>query len=240
VKSTRVSWSDFRRQWKKDRRFYGWGRDDREREKRFRAFLKELGESTRSAIFCCAPDELDLFQESVHSPRKRRLTFSHFSERVALQKTAPYGRRQVSLSIYNSLAFVTLFVQVKKTISEDPRYDAVGSSSLREELFNTFLNAKPNQTVSDQHEKQVADTSPAERGDEPQKREDRKVQAVKEREEKIKVERERVQATIEMSRIGLNREEGELQFRCAAATFSRFCGSCASAQGVFSYLAGPF
>jgi hypothetical protein len=39
------SWTDFRRQWKKDRRFYGWGRDDREREKRFREFLKELGES---------------------------------------------------------------------------------------------------------------------------------------------------------------------------------------------------
>jgi hypothetical protein len=45
VKSTRTSWSEFRRTWKKDRRFYGWGRDDREREKQFREFLKELGES---------------------------------------------------------------------------------------------------------------------------------------------------------------------------------------------------
>jgi len=45
VKSTRTSWTDFRRAWKKDRRFYGWGRDDREREKRFREFLKDLGES---------------------------------------------------------------------------------------------------------------------------------------------------------------------------------------------------
>jgi len=44
VKSTRASWTDFRRTWKKDRRFYGWGRDDREREKRFRDYLKELGE----------------------------------------------------------------------------------------------------------------------------------------------------------------------------------------------------
>ena len=46
VTSTRTSWTDFRRKWKKDRRFYGWGRDDREREKRFREFLKTLGEST--------------------------------------------------------------------------------------------------------------------------------------------------------------------------------------------------
>jgi hypothetical protein len=45
VKSTRSSWTDFRRTWKKDRRFYGWGRDDREREKRFREFVKDLGES---------------------------------------------------------------------------------------------------------------------------------------------------------------------------------------------------
>ena len=50
VKSTRINWTDFRRQFKKDRRFYGWGRDDREREKRFREFLKDLGESACSVI----------------------------------------------------------------------------------------------------------------------------------------------------------------------------------------------
>ena len=44
VTSTRTSWTEWRRAWKKDRRFYGWGRDDREREKRFREWLKELGE----------------------------------------------------------------------------------------------------------------------------------------------------------------------------------------------------
>lgn len=45
VRSTRSGWTDFRRTWKKDRRFYGWGRDDREREKRFREFIKDLSES---------------------------------------------------------------------------------------------------------------------------------------------------------------------------------------------------
>lgn len=44
VTSTRTSWTNFRKTWKMDRRFYGWGRDDREREKRFRSYLKELGE----------------------------------------------------------------------------------------------------------------------------------------------------------------------------------------------------
>lgn len=45
VTSTRASWSDFRRAWKKNRQFYSWGRDDYDREKRFKAFLRELGES---------------------------------------------------------------------------------------------------------------------------------------------------------------------------------------------------
>jgi GrpB-like predicted nucleotidyltransferase (UPF0157 family) len=45
VKSTRASWTDFRRTWKKDRRFYAWGRDDKERERAFRDYLKALGES---------------------------------------------------------------------------------------------------------------------------------------------------------------------------------------------------
>jgi hypothetical protein len=115
--------------------------------------------------------------------------------------------------------------QVKKPLSDDPRYDAVGSSSLREELFNTFLNAQSNKAEQDQGEKQDTEVPSTELGDdETQKPKDRKAQAVKEREEKIRIERERVQATIEKSRIGLNREEGELQFRCAAVTYSRFWG----------------
>lgn len=45
VTSTRTRWEDFKRTWKKDRRFFGWGRDDREREKAFKTHLKDLGES---------------------------------------------------------------------------------------------------------------------------------------------------------------------------------------------------
>lgn len=51
VKSTRTSWGEFRRNWKKDRRFYGWGRDDKEREKRFREYIKDLGESELFVTF---------------------------------------------------------------------------------------------------------------------------------------------------------------------------------------------
>jgi len=44
VKSTRTIWDDFRRSWKKDRRFFDFGKDDRQREKVFREHLRELGE----------------------------------------------------------------------------------------------------------------------------------------------------------------------------------------------------
>ncbi|KAH9965878.1 Hsp90 protein-domain-containing protein [Russula dissimulans] len=178
VKSTRMSWNDFRRQWKKDRRFYGWGRDDREREKRFREFLRELGERKRELAQKAEADFFALLRES------------GIAQDGAVWKEASH-------------------FFVKKTMSDDPRYDAVGSSSLREELFNTFLNARSNRTAPDQSEKQVA----PERGGETQNRKDRAAQAVKEREEKVKTERERMQVTIDKSRIGLNREEGELHFR---------------------------
>lgn len=42
--STRTTWDEFRRKWKKDRKFFGFG-SDRDREKVFRAWIKDLGES---------------------------------------------------------------------------------------------------------------------------------------------------------------------------------------------------
>jgi hypothetical protein len=45
VTSTRMNFTEFKRAHKKDRKFYCFGRDDREREKVFKEWLKELGES---------------------------------------------------------------------------------------------------------------------------------------------------------------------------------------------------
>lgn len=50
VTSTRTRWDDWRKKWKKDRRFYAFGRDDREREKVFKQHLKELGERKSSIL----------------------------------------------------------------------------------------------------------------------------------------------------------------------------------------------
>lgn len=48
VTSTRYRWDDFRQTFKKDNRFREFGRDDREREKAFKNWLKELGELKRA------------------------------------------------------------------------------------------------------------------------------------------------------------------------------------------------
>lgn len=45
VTSTRAHWDDFKLKFKKDNRFRSFGRDDREREKAFKSWLRELGES---------------------------------------------------------------------------------------------------------------------------------------------------------------------------------------------------
>ena len=48
VTSTRTRWDDFRKKWKRERRFYSFGRDDKDREKAFKTHLKELGERQSS------------------------------------------------------------------------------------------------------------------------------------------------------------------------------------------------
>lgn len=110
--------------------------------------------------------------------------------------------------------------QVKREIVDDPRYDAVGSSSLREELFNTYLKAHgETQPVASSDAKandHVDSTHIEESAEHERKRRERKERAVKEREQRVRVERSKVEADIDRSRTGLNREGGELEFRCAA------------------------
>ncbi|KAI0796793.1 hypothetical protein C8Q75DRAFT_710216 [Abortiporus biennis] len=180
VKSTRTSWTEWRRTWKKDRRFYGWGKDDREREKRFRDFLKELGEQKRAAAEKAEADFFSLLKES------------------GIAKPG------------------AVWKEVKKNIVSDPRYDAVGSSSLREELFNTYLKAhdsnRQDTTAIETSTKTNSSSEPS-HADKERERKERKERAVKDREEKVKAERNKVEAAIDRSRKGLNREEGELEFR---------------------------
>ena len=107
----------------------------------------------------------------------------------------------------------------KRKISSDPRYEAVGSSSLREELFNTFLKAnagdsstlKPTASSSRSPEKETEDDpEEAER-----RKKEKRERALREREQRVKADLSKAEAQIERSRVGLNKEEDERDFRCA-------------------------
>ncbi|KAF7793686.1 hypothetical protein EIP86_004801 [Pleurotus ostreatoroseus] len=182
VKSTRTSWTEWRRQWRKDRRFYGWGKDDREREKRFREYLKELGEKKRAAA---QKAEADFF---------------------ALIKESGIGKPGA------------VWKEVKRKIQDDPRYDAVGSSHLREELFGTYLKAQGSVITSSSTPPPAAPDTVAQNDVEDEagrerKRKERAERAIKEREDKMRAERSKVDAEIDRSRQVVSKEEGELDFR---------------------------
>lgn len=108
-----------------------------------------------------------------------------------------------------------LFLQVKnrKIIYKDARYDAVGSSSLREELFSTFVKGNVSQSTGEQSKSLSIDAKDSKDG--AGDRQERRNKAVKEREDKINAERRRLDADIERSKMGVDREEGERTFMCA-------------------------
>jgi transcription elongation regulator 1 len=101
--------------------------------------------------------------------------------------------------------------QVKVKIQKDPRYDAVGSSSLREELYDTYMKAKEDTSDAYSKKTEIVNGSPSEK----LSREERRELAVRQREAQVQAEKRKVEADIDRSKIGLNREEDEASFRCA-------------------------
>lgn len=115
-----------------------------------------------------------------------------------------------------------LYPQVKRPLVKDPRYDAVGSSTLREELFNTFLKAlasgsiatvgsalpssHPNQSSADHHQ-HSADQKNS--GNHQVDRKARAEKALRERETQAREERHRVDKDIGRSKAALDSAEAE-------------------------------
>lgn len=96
----------------------------------------------------------------------------------------------------------------------------MGSSSLREELYNTFLKGSHSerstqltQTPIDENDGIENEELDEER--KQQKRKEKKERAVKEREDKVKAELGWLELDIGRSRRGIHQEEGERDFKCA-------------------------
>ena len=109
---------------------------------------------------------------------------------------------------------------VKRGLEKDPRYDAVGSSTLREELFNSYVS----RSIDVCHPKSSSPRSMEETDTERKRKDkDRKERAVREREEQVRRERSRIESEMARSRTALSREEGELEFMCANSKFLIIC-----------------
>ncbi|WVQ67803.1 uncharacterized protein L199_006008 [Kwoniella botswanensis] len=171
VTSTRTRWDDFRKKWKKDRKFYAFGRDDRDREKVFKTHLRELGERKRADAQRAEKDFYELLKESDHP-----ITSS------------------------------SVWSDVKKHIYRDPRYDAVGSSSLREELFNNHIKNLASSSSTNGSEKKLS------KAEEAAKRRAKAEASLRERENKIKAEKEKIEFENHKSRVGAGKQDAERLF----------------------------
>jgi hypothetical protein len=109
------------------------------------------------------------------------------------------------------------WTDVKRAFQKDPRYDAVGSSSLREELFETFAKSREKSrlqeeqsTINPQAELIEEDKAGQEDAEEKKRRREK---AVRERMEKVRQEKAELEQRNARSRAGLNLGEAELAFR---------------------------
>lgn len=164
VTSTRTRWDDFRRKFRKEKRFYSFGRDDRDREKLFKTHLRELGERKRADAQRAEADFMDLLKES------------------------------------DDIKPGAAWSQAKKGINHDPRYDAVGSSSLREELFNKYLTTledAPPESMETAAERKIRE------------RKEKQKASLREREQAVRDQQAKVSDDVVKSRKDAGREEGE-------------------------------
>ncbi|PWN27765.1 hypothetical protein BDZ90DRAFT_232159 [Jaminaea rosea] len=144
VTSTRTRFDDFRRDHKKDRRFYSFGRDDREREKVFKAWLVTLGEEKRAAAQKAEKEFEGLLEEVLGQEE---------------QRSAWAGKDEAELKD-------KVWRDVKKIGGMEKRgeYEAVGSSSRRADLFAKWAKQPPTAAKPSNGTSQAASESQSQAG----------------------------------------------------------------------------
>jgi|ERR1700733_830043 len=123
------------------------------------------------------------------------------------------GRGYISLLRYCKAASLRhRCAQVKRSLAKDPRYDPVGSSTLREELFNTFLKALASGSLSSISATAVSEeASPNVPLEAKSDRGARTEKALRGRQEQAGLDRERIQKDIARSKAVLTTTESETE-----------------------------
>ncbi|GAA5855256.1 hypothetical protein JCM8547_009005 [Rhodosporidiobolus lusitaniae] len=178
VTSTRTHFSDFKRSHQKDPRYREFGKTEGDKEKEFKKFLRELGETKKRA-----------------AEKAER----EFGEMLREDKGVMPGDK---------------WAEVKKRHVSDPRYAAVVSSSLRESLFNKHTSALA--AGGGRASSASSSSAPAAPAGKPQPtKEDKAARAaasLREREEKVRLEKIRQGREAERARGNLGKEEAEREF----------------------------
>ncbi|CDW98752.1 hypothetical protein, partial [Sporisorium scitamineum] len=120
VRSTRTKYADFKSTFSRDPRFTSYGRSDSDREKLFKQHLVELGEEKRAAAQRAEADFLQLLSD--------RLPGNYRGKVVAAS-----GSKEGLMEVW---------MEAKRGLVEDRRYDAVGSSTRRSELFGVWARGE--------------------------------------------------------------------------------------------------
>ena len=105
----------------------------------------------------------------------------------------------------DSLTPSSAWTDVKKGIYKDARYDAVGSSSLREEIFKTYIGKLASSSSHTETPVEAAERKSKER-------KAKQEASLKERQDRVKSEQEKVKEEVDKSKVGAGREEGERVF----------------------------
>ena len=97
--------------------------------------------------------------------------------------------------------------QVKQSMTSDPRYDAVGSSSLRAELFQRHIKNLGTQAESSNSEtpEQAAARKAKERKEKAQA-------SLRDRQQQVQGEKMRLERDLQKSKYGAGKEDGEREF----------------------------
>lgn len=105
-----------------------------------------------------------------------------------------------------NLTSSSVWAEVKKPLTSDARYDAVGSSSLRQELFEGFVRKLASSSANvEETPEQVAERKLAER-------KAKQEASLRERQAKVNIDKERLEKEVGRSKAGAGREEGERLF----------------------------
>ena len=201
VRSTRTKFSDFKAAFGRTPAFASYGKGDGDREKLFRRHLVELGETKRRAAEAAEAAFLELLSDKLPG---------NYRGKVAAAKA---GARSAGDEKDRVMG---VWVEAKRTkgVVDDKRYDAVGSSTRRFELFGAWARGErrhsPSAVAGDAGQRSARESTDAAKARE---KEEARARALAEREEKVRRERAHISRVNRSALSAANREEALLSFR---------------------------